>query len=80
MERCHLDGDVGNGGWIRREAAAERVEIGQSSGVQLGVDGLGELGLAGSIMSERQQPDHSAARLLLAVAGQQRLVSESESE
>ena len=72
MQRRHLDGDIGNGGWIRREAAAERIEIGQSAGVQLGVDGLGELGLAGSIMSERQQPDHSAARLLLAVAGQQR--------
>jgi hypothetical protein len=45
MQMRHLDGDVGNGGSIRREAAAEGVEIGQSSGVQLGVDGLGELGL-----------------------------------
>jgi hypothetical protein len=35
MQRRHLDGDVGNGGRIRREAAAEGVEIGQSSGAAL---------------------------------------------
>ena len=72
MQGRHLDGDVGHGGWIGREAPAKRVEIGQSAGIEFSVDGFGELGLAGSIMSERQQPDHSAARLLLAVAGQQR--------
>ena len=36
-----------------REALAERVEIGQSSGIELDVDGLGELGPAGTIMSKR---------------------------
>jgi hypothetical protein len=51
---------------------AERVEIGQSSGIEFGVDGPGELGLAGTIMSERQQSDGDAARLLFAVTGQQR--------
>src|SRR5205085_11516781 len=69
MQRRQLDGDVGNGDWMRRETAVERVEIGPSSGIQFGVDGLGELGFAGPIMSQRQQPDHSAARLLLAVTG-----------
>jgi hypothetical protein len=51
------------------EAPAERFEIGQSSGIEFGVDGLGEFGFAGPIMSERQQPHHSAARPLLAVTG-----------
>ena len=73
MQRRHLDGDVGNGDWMRREAPVECVEIGQSSGIKFGVDGLGELGFAGPIMSQRQQPDHSAARLLLAVTGEKRL-------
>ena len=44
---------------------ADRVEIGQSVLIEFGVDG-GKLGLAGSVMGERQQPDHCAARLLLA--------------
>jgi hypothetical protein len=73
MKRRYLDGDVGNGVWMRREASAERVEIGQSSGIEFGVDGFSELGLAGPIMSQCQQPDHCAARLLLAATGQQRL-------
>src|SRR5271166_270087 len=72
LQRRHLDGDVGNGGWMWREAPAERVEIGQSSGLEFGVDGPGELGFAGAIMSERQQSDDRAARLLFAVTGQQR--------
>src|SRR6202022_4714169 len=46
MERRHFDCDVGNGGWVRHEAPAERVEIGQSSGIEFGVDGPGELGFA----------------------------------
>src|ERR1700752_3920545 len=50
MQRRHLDSDVGNGGGMRREAPAERVEIGQSSGIEFGVDGLGELGFASPIM------------------------------
>ena len=56
-----------------REASAERVETGQPSGVELGVDGLGELGFAGAVVSQRQKPDHGAACLLLAVTGKQRL-------
>ena len=72
MQRRYLDGDVGNGGWMRREASAERVEIGQSSGIEFAVDGLGEFSLAGAIMSERQQPDDGAASLLLAATGEQR--------
>ena len=71
MQGGHLDGDVGHGGWIGREASAERVEIGQSSGIELGIDSPSELGFAGTIMSERQQSDDRAARLLLAVTGQQ---------
>jgi hypothetical protein len=56
-----------------REASAECVEIGQSSSIELGINGLGELDFARAIVSERQQPDHGAARLLLAATGQQRL-------
>ena len=56
--------DVGNGGRMRREASAERIEIRQSSGVELGIDSPSELGFAGTIMSERQQSDDRAARLL----------------
>src|SRR5882724_5504460 len=72
MQGRHFDGDLGNGGWIRREASAELIEIWQSAGIEFSVDGRGEFGLAGTIMSERQQPNHGAARLLLAVTGQQR--------
>src|ERR1700749_2441249 len=71
MQRRRLDSDVGNGGWMRREAAAERIEIRQSSGIELGIDGPSELGFAGTIMSERQQSDDRAAGLLLAVTGRQ---------
>jgi hypothetical protein len=41
MQRRHLDGDVGNGGWMRCEAPIELIEIGQSSGIEFGVDDLG---------------------------------------
>jgi hypothetical protein len=61
------------GSWIGREAPAKRVEIGQSAGIEFSVNGFGELGLAAPIVSEGQQPDHGAARLLLAATGQQRL-------
>jgi len=71
MQRRHRDGDVGYSGRMRREAPVEAVEIGQFSGIEFGVDGLGQLGLAGPIVSERQHPDHGAASLLLAAAGQQ---------
>src|SRR5689334_1976258 len=60
------------GGASSSKASAEHIEIGQSSGIELGVDGLSELGFAGTIMSERQQADHCAAGVLVAVTGQQR--------
>ena len=72
MKRHQFDGDVGNGDGIGREAPAEQVEIGQSVGIEFDLDGLGEFGLASAIMSQRQQPDHGAARPLLAVALQKR--------
>ena len=69
--RCRRVTSPALGGWIRREAPAERVEIGQSSGIKFGVDGLGEFGFAGTIMSERQQSYGGAAGLLFAITGQQ---------
>src|SRR5215813_7268184 len=71
MQRHRFESDVGNGGRMRREASAERIEVRQSSGIELGIDSPSELGFAGTIMSERQQSDDRAARLLLAVTGQQ---------
>jgi len=65
-ERVHLE----QRGGIGREASAEDIEIGQSAGIEFGVDGLGEFGLASAIMGERQQPDHGAARPFLGVARQ----------
>ena len=46
------------------EAPAEAIEIGQfAAGIEaLGLDGLSEFGLASTIMGQRQQPDHGAAR------------------
>ena len=73
MQRHQFDGDVGNRGGIGREASFEQTEIGQSAGIQFGLDGLGEFGLASPIMGQRQQPDHGAAGRLLAAALQQRL-------
>lgn len=70
MQRHQLDGDIGNGGGIGREASLEEIEIGQSAGIEFSFDGLGEFGLASTIMGQRQQPDHGAARPLLAVACQ----------
>jgi len=55
MQRRHRDGDIGNSARRGSEATVERVEIGQSAGIKLAVDGLGEFSLAGTIMSERQQ-------------------------
>src|SRR5438067_9969861 len=52
MQRRHLDGDVGNGGWMRCKAPAERFEVWQSSGIEFGVDGLGKFGFGAPIMSE----------------------------
>ena len=70
MQGCRLDGDVGNNGGIGREAAAERVKIGPSAGIEFAAEGRGELGLASPLMSERQQPDPTAAGQLFAVRGE----------
>jgi hypothetical protein len=59
--------------WREASTDVPRSADRQSSGIELGIDGPGELGLTGPIMSQRQQPDQCAARLLLAAAGQQRL-------
>jgi hypothetical protein len=58
----HLDGDVGNSGRMWRGASAERFEIGQSSGIELGIDSLGEFGFTGAVVSQRQQPDNRRRR------------------
>jgi hypothetical protein len=60
-----------HGSWMRREASAQGAEIRQFLGIECIVDGLSELGLAGPVVSECQQPDHGSASLLLATAGQQ---------
>jgi hypothetical protein len=39
---------------MRCEASAERLVIGRSAGIEFGSDGLGELGLARTIVSKRQ--------------------------
>jgi hypothetical protein len=54
MQRHQLDGYVGDGGGIGRETPAEAIEIGQSAGIEFGLDGLGEFSLAGAIMGQRQ--------------------------
>ena len=52
--------------------SCSRPRSGSVAGVKTGVDHVGELGLACAVMCERQQADHSAAGLPLAVLGQQR--------
>ena len=54
MQRRQLDGNVGNGGGIGRETPAEAIKIGQSAGIEFGLDGLGEFGLACAVMRQRQ--------------------------
>src|ERR1700731_1664180 len=73
VERDRLDGDVGDGGGIGREAPAQSVEIGRPAGIELGIDGLRQFGLAGAIVGQCQEPDHRATGLLLGIPSQQRL-------
>ena len=40
MQRHQFDGDIGNGGGIGRKASAEAIEIGQSAGIEFGLDDL----------------------------------------
>ena len=60
-ERHQRDGDVRDRSGVGREALAHQVELGQPAGLEFGIDGLSEFGLAGALMGERQQPDHGAA-------------------
>ncbi len=69
------DGDVRDRGPIRPEAVAWPIEVWQRAVVKIGVDRMGEFGLAGAVVSERKERDHGAAGLLLAYSGQQRLES-----
>src|SRR2546430_16419733 len=43
MERRHLDGDVGNGGWVRRERPGRGVGDGAPSGTGVGGEWRGEV-------------------------------------
>ena len=58
-----LDGDVRNRGLIGPEAVAQPIEVGQSAGIKIGVNRMGEFGLAGAVVSERKETDHGAAGL-----------------
>ena len=73
MQRHQLDSNIGGRRSVRGETSAQGVEIGPPAGIELGLNDLGEFGLASTLMRERQQPDHGAARRPLAVARQQRL-------
>jgi hypothetical protein len=55
------------------KALAHQVEVGPPAGIEFGIDGLSEIGLAGALMGERQQPDHGAAGLLFGPVGKQRV-------
>ena len=43
------------------------------AGIELGIDGLRQFGLAGAIVGQCQEPDHRATGLLLGIPSQQRL-------
>src|SRR6516225_3446676 len=72
-KRRQHDGDVRNSGAIRGEALAQSIEVRQLASVKLGLNRLGELGLAGAVMGERQQAHGGAAGVFLALLGEQRL-------
>src|SRR5262249_33216661 len=74
-ERCKLYGDLRHRHRIGLEALAHVIEIGQSPGIQLGIDRLCQLGLAGALMRKEEQPDHRATRVPLVALSQQRLES-----
>jgi hypothetical protein len=72
-ERHQLDGDIRDRRSIGLEAVAQRIEVGQSPGIDVGVERIGEFRLAGLVMGERKQAHHRAAGAPLAILGQQRL-------
>ena len=65
-ERDEFDGNVRDRGPIGLEAFAQLVER-ADAGVKIGVDRLCELKFAGAVMREREQSNHNAAGLLLAL-------------
>ena len=67
-----MDDDVRQVGGIRCEACAQPAEIGQSAGVEIGGEQIGEFGLAAALVGERQQIDHQpAGRFLRASVSEQ---------
>jgi hypothetical protein len=64
-EPTPTDADIGEGGdGTRRrfEASAQRVEIGQPAGIEIGVERGSQLGFAGALVGQREQCDHGATR------------------
>ena len=59
-----MDDDFGKGGGIRREAGAQRRDVGQLVRREIGGEQCGEFGLAAALMGERQEIDHQTARRL----------------
>jgi hypothetical protein len=72
-QRHKVDGDRGDRRRLRPEALAQPVEIGQTAGVQIGVDGLRQLGLAGALVRQGEQSNDGAGSLLVTALGDQRL-------
>src|SRR3974377_333326 len=62
VQRCERDDDLGNRGYRRLEALAQRIEIRQPAGVEFGIDNLSEFGLAGSFVGKEQTTHWCAAR------------------
>jgi len=69
-ERYEIDNDVSDGGSARLEALAQGLQVGQPAGLQLGLQGLGEFGLAPSFVSQRQQLHREGAGPTLVARGQ----------
>ena len=72
-ERRQHDGNIRDGDAIWLEALAQSIEVRQLAGIESGLDRIGEFGLTGAVMGERQQAHHGAAGELVALAGEQRL-------
>jgi hypothetical protein len=51
----------------------QSIEVGQPAGVEIDLDRVSELSLAGAVMRERKQADHDPTSSLFGLSGQQRL-------
>lgn len=60
-ERREFDGNLWDRRRLRPEAQTKRGRIGQPSGVEIGSDGIGQLGLAGSLEGQSKQFDRHLA-------------------